>query len=191
MTATPEGSSRGLTAGGADPVSSVSSGAPSGSRSRASMLRCAGYCCRSGREFPSEPRQAHRPVDEEQRASRTPASLDVAEHEPRRQAKAGQRLQAIDDETTAKQVQASAHPFDDQRLVPAANRTLRAVGPRGDQTEKAVQIEPAHGRGVSPLSKLALGEHALGDERNDRVRKRPRKPRQERWADQARPGRPP
>ena len=157
-----------LTAGRTSPVSAGQSRWERPAVREAAPARCAapGIAGSGAASSRPEPGEAHRPVDEEQCASRAPASLDVAKHEPRRQAEAGERLQAVDDETTSKQVQAGPRPLGDQRLVPAADRTLRAVGPSGDQTEKAVQIEPAHGRSVRPLSELALGEHALGDERN-------------------------
>ena len=118
------------------------------------------------REFPPERGEAHRPVDEEQHAARVAAPLDVAEHEPGRQAEAGKRLQSFDDKTAAQQVQARPRPLDGQRLVSPSKRTLGAMCPDADQAEQAVQIEPAHGRSVSSLSELSLGEHALGRERN-------------------------
>ena len=65
---------------------------------------------------------------------------------------------AFDDDAAAKQVQAGASPFDEQRFVSLPKRALGAVRPGGRQPEEAVEVVTAERRRVTALTQLALGQ---------------------------------
>ena len=73
------------------------------------------------RHLATEGRDAERPINKEERTAWVAASLDVAEHEPRRQTEAGHRLEPFHHDAGGKEMESRPRPLDDQVFVLAAD----------------------------------------------------------------------
>ena len=73
------------------------------------------------RNLAAEGGNAERPVNKEERTAGVAGSLDVAEHEPRRQAETAHRLEPFHHNAGGKEMESRPRPLDDHVLVFAAD----------------------------------------------------------------------